>query len=198
MPVHVGAMPEALPTVLPLNLVHHWGEFACTPVPGLAARALVAWLTARRRRPRPSCGRRLHPPLGACNIDAVATVRRKNAAKHKTAGRGGAWRREDMERARLRANTAERRRNEAADECWLARGPIGEDLRAAFGATVAREELVALAERGLPAGQALPTLLRRAVSRDAIRRALVAHDMLHFKRRLHPQPIKNTIADKCG
>jgi hypothetical protein len=114
------------------------------------------------------------------------------------AGRCGAWRREDMDRARLRANTAGRRRKGKAEEHWQARGPIGEDLRAAFGATVASEELVALAERGLPAGQALPTLLRRAVSRDAIRRALVAHDMLPFRRRLHAGTIKQTRVDKCG
>jgi transposase InsO family protein len=114
------------------------------------------------------------------------------------AGHGGAWRREDMDRARLRANTAERRRKGRAEERWLARGSIGDGLRAAFDATVAREEQAALLERGLPPPKCLPVLLRRAVSRDAIRRALVAHDLLHFKRRRDPQPIKHTIVDKCG
>jgi len=114
------------------------------------------------------------------------------------AGRGGAWRREDMDRARLRANTAVRRRKGVAEELWLARCAIGEHARTAFSATVEREKLAALAERGLSPSQKLPALLQRTVSRVAIRRALVAHGILHFTRRLLPQPIKDMIADKCA
>ena len=123
----------------------------------------------------------------------VGTEREADAA-----GRAGAWRREDMERARQRANTALRRHSGVAEELWLSRSAIGAEARAAFAATVERERLAALVERGLSPDQPIAKLLARAVNRDAIRRALVAHDILHFKRRLIPLPIKHTIADTCG
>lgn len=114
------------------------------------------------------------------------------------AGRSGAWRREDMERARKVANTARRRQKGAAEETWLKRSPITPETRAAFAETIERENLAALAERGLAPGVELRALERRAVNRDAIRRALVAHGILHFKRRLIPHPIKSTIVDKAS
>lgn len=116
----------------------------------------------------------------------------------RAAGRPGAWRREDMERARREANAALRRRVGVAEELWLAREPIGEDVRRAFTATVAREELAVLSERGLGAGDDLPVLLRRAVSRQAIRRALVAHGILHIERRLDPPPINTMTEDNAA
>ena len=123
----------------------------------------------------------------------VGTEREAEAA-----GRAGSWRREDMDRARLRANGAARRNGRVPEEAWLARSPISEETRVAFAATVESEELDELAARGLAPDERLATLTRRSVMRNAIRRALVAHDILHFKRTLIPLPIKHTIADTCG
>ena len=103
-----------------------------------------------------------------------------------------------MDRARLRANTALRRHSGVAEELWLSRSAIGAEARAAFAATVESEELDELAARGLAPDERLAALTRRSVMRNAIRRALVAHDILHFKRRLIPPPMKHTIADTCG
>jgi transposase InsO family protein len=114
------------------------------------------------------------------------------------AGRGGAWRREDMDRARLRANTRARRRKAPAEDLWAARPCMGAELRAAFAKTVAEQEREVIAERGFLPARLLPPLLRRAVNRQAIGRALVAHDLLHFKRRRFPLPINPTIVDKNG
>jgi hypothetical protein len=70
-----------------------------------------------------------------------------------------------------------------AEDAWLRRLPITSEEGAAFVETLARETLWALEERGLTPGQEHPVLKQRAVDRDATRRALVAHGILHFKRR---------------
>jgi hypothetical protein len=102
-----------------------------------------------------------------------------------------------MDRARERANAA-LRRSGIPRERWLGRAPIAPETREAFAATVAEEDYLALRERGLSFPRALPPLLRRAVDRTAIRRALVAHGILHFKRRRIPPPIKSTILDRSA
>jgi hypothetical protein len=111
-------------------------------------------------------------------------------------GRSGAWMSEDMERAREQANTERRRGKGAPEEAWLGRSPITQEERAAFAETLERERLAALQERELEPGAQLPVLTRREVDRDATRRVLVAHGILHFKRSSIPHP-KSTIADKA-
>jgi len=103
-----------------------------------------------------------------------------------------------MDRARLRANNVVRRRKGVAEEVWLARRRIARDGREAIAATAGSEEPNVLQERGLVPGRRLLTLLGLAVHREAIRRALVAHGILHFKRRLIPLPVKSGITDKVG
>ena len=88
-----------------------------------------------------------------------------------------------MDRAREIANTRRRRKKGVAEDAWLRRLPITSEEGAASAETLARETLAALEERGLTPGQKHPVLKRRAVERDATRRALVAHGILHFKRR---------------
>ena len=114
------------------------------------------------------------------------------------AGRPGRWTSDDMEKARLGANTAVRRRKGVAQDLWLARSPVDPETREAFAATVRTEELAALKENNFAYNRALTARQRRDVHRDAIRRALVAHGFLCFTRRSVPLPINFTIKDRAG
>jgi transposase InsO family protein len=113
-------------------------------------------------------------------------------------GRLGSWTSEDMDKAKDSANNARRRRGGVARNVWLARDRVTPESRSAFAATVGAEEIAALQERGLERAQELTTRQRRAVHRDSIRRALVAHGILCFKRRSIPLPIKSMIVDKAS
>jgi len=114
------------------------------------------------------------------------------------AGHGGAWSREDMDRARPRANSRARRRGVPPQDLWLARPRIGQELRAAIAEMVARAGRAVVAEHGFLPIRLLPPLLRRSVSRQAIGRALVVHGLLHFARRPPPLPLHPTTVDNCA
>ena len=103
-----------------------------------------------------------------------------------------------MEKAKESVNNACRRRGGVARDAWLAREPVTQETRSAFAATVLAEEIAVLTERGLERAQELSIRQRRAVNRDSIRRALVAHGILCFKRRSIPLPIKPMIVDKVS
>lgn len=113
-------------------------------------------------------------------------------------GRHCSWTSEDMEKAKDSANNARRRRGGVAQNVWLARDPVTQETRSAFAATVRADEIAVLQERGLERAQELTPRQRRAVNRDSIRRALVAHGILCFKRRSVPLPIKSMIMDKAS
>jgi len=63
---------------------------------------------------------------------------------------------------------------------------------------VEAEEIAVLKERSLERAQELTTRQRRTVNRESIRRALVAHGILCFKRRSIPLSIKSMIVDKVS
>jgi len=117
------------------------------------------------------------------SIGSLKTRTERQAAR---AGRPGGWTRADVEAARGEAHTTARPRRlhgRTPDQVWDARRPLTTAARTLFQATVdafRREERV---RRGLPAPALLPRRQQAAVDRIALRRALVAHDLLLFRRR---------------
>lgn len=93
---------------------------------------------------------------------------------------------EDLQTALIHANRFTRRLGDegpTADEAWRAREPISAELRRAFRRTVAAGRLAALAARGLAEGVELNHYQQAAVDREAIRDALLAHDLLEIRPR---------------
>ena len=113
-------------------------------------------------------------------------------------GRHGSWTSDDMQTAKDSVNNARRRRGGVARHTWLTRDPITQETRSAFATSLRAEELAALLERGLERAHELTARQRRAVHRDSIRRALVAHGILCFKRRSIPLPITSAKMDKAS
>lgn len=113
------------------------------------------------------------------------------AAAAQAHGRPAALLPEDLETGRLNANRFTRRlgpKAPTADEMWRDRPPITDELRGAFRATVQVERFRARAARGLDPQAALTHYQQAAVDREAIRDALIGHDLLEIKRkRCHPK-----------
>lgn len=90
---------------------------------------------------------------------------------------------EDLVTARTNANRFTRRLGHdgpTAEEAWRDRQPISEELRLAFRSTVAACRPAARAARGLDDAAELNHYQQAAVDRDAIRDALLAHDLLEI------------------
>ena len=107
------------------------------------------------------------------------------------AGHPHLWTSADVEAARCEANTTHPRRLKRAtpDEVWDARAPWTSERRAHFRAAVDRYQAEGWDERGgKPADPSHWDTA--AVDRVALRRALVAHDLLLFKRRSIPARIE--------
>ncbi|MGH9505934.1 MAG: integrase catalytic domain-containing protein, partial [Terriglobales bacterium] len=93
---------------------------------------------------------------------------------------------EDLQTARIHGNRFTRRLGEdspTAEEAWRAREPISAELRMAFRRTVAAGRPAALAARGLAEGAELNHYQQAAVDREALRDALLAHDLLEIRPR---------------
>ena len=107
-------------------------------------------------------------------------------------GEPGCWTSDDIETARITANTLCRPwgpSRPTPQECWDARPRISPRLRARFVAQVARCQrgitrtlLTQQVRRGLPRATTLSAGQRATVARAAIRRALVALGLLRFRR----------------
>lgn len=108
------------------------------------------------------------------------------AAAAQAQGRPAALLAEDLETGRLNANRFTRKlgpKGPTADEMWRDRPPLPDELRSAFQATLQIERLRARAARGLDPQAALPHYPQAAVDREAIRDALLEHDLLEIKRK---------------
>lgn len=108
------------------------------------------------------------------------------AAAAQAQGRPVALLPEDLETGRINANRFTRKlgpKGPTAEEMWRDRPPITDELRSAFQATVQVERLRARAARGLDPQAALPHYQQAAVDREAIRDALMEHDLLEIKRK---------------
>ncbi|HEX5271048.1 MAG TPA: DDE-type integrase/transposase/recombinase [Gemmataceae bacterium] len=111
-------------------------------------------------------------------------------------GRPAGILREDLQTARQNANRFTRRLGDdgpTAAEAWHTRQPISPELRLAFRRTVEAHRPAARAVRGLSDDTALNHYQRAAIDRDAIRDALLDHDLLeitprHSRGRQRPKP----------
>ena len=101
------------------------------------------------------------------------------------AGHAGRWTSVALEAARVAANTAHPRRlkGQTPEEVWESRVALTVDERTAFHATVEQYRTEERNQRGLPADAVLSRTEQARVDRVAYRRALVAHDLLVFRRR---------------
>jgi transposase InsO family protein len=108
-------------------------------------------------------------------------------------GHPGIWTGTIVEAARREANaTARPRRLQGAtpDDVWFQRRPLTADEREQFRATVCRLQHEAREQKRLPLDEVLSRNDQAKVDRLAIPRALVAHDLLVYRRRSIPAPIK--------
>jgi transposase InsO family protein len=102
------------------------------------------------------------------------------------------WSWDDVEAARLEANALTRPRGPhgaTPDEMWAGRNLLTEEYWATFAEEVARHEREVRAMAGIPQTGELERKDQTAVDRKAITRALVAYDLLLFRRRRIPLPI---------
>ena len=108
------------------------------------------------------------------------------AAAAQAQGRTAALLPEDLETGRRNANRFTRKlgpKDPTADEMWRDRPPITDGLRDAFQDTLQAERLCARAARGLDPHAGLNHHQQAAVDRDAIRDALLDHNLLQIKRK---------------
>src|SRR5262249_39427626 len=107
------------------------------------------------------------------------------------------WTWDDAAAARLQANATGRPRGlrgPSSEELWAGRPPITIREREAFHQTATRHlEATAAASGGKPANLSAE-MYRRALDRQAIRRALEEHGYLYFTRRRIPLPIRRRKA----
>jgi transposase InsO family protein len=117
----------------------------------------------------------------------IGSLKNRTEAQAVRQGRDGAWSWEDLETARLQANELSRPRGvrgPTPDEMWAARRVVSDEERGAFLATLTSQQEELAREENGPGKQ---DKARR--QREAIRRALVAHDILCVTRRSIPLPI---------
>ena len=128
---------------------------------------------------------------GACEAGIGAL---KVRAHHLAAreGRAGHWTSNDVEGARLMANETLRAPSPSSptpDERWNQRTPVRPAERASFRAAVERYRLLARGEQGVLPGVETSAHTEATIERIAISRALVAHDLLEYRRRSITLPI---------
>jgi hypothetical protein len=129
-------------------------------------------------------------------IGLLKTRTETQAARH---GRPGHWTFDDAAAAQAEANATARPRGPqqpTPDNLWAARTPLAAKDRADFQATVERRRTEARNEAGRSQDEILTPSADRAIDRQAIRRALVEHGYLLFKRRRFPLPIKKKKVTK--
>jgi transposase InsO family protein len=130
----------------------------------------------------PPCTPRYNGAIEA-GIGSLKTRTQTHAARH---GRPAAWTTDDLALAQAEANATARPRGPTGptpDEAWTGRQPLTATDRQLFQTTVARRRTEARIEQALPTDGPLPTASARAIDRRAIRRALVEHGYLLFRRR---------------
>jgi transposase InsO family protein len=128
---------------------------------------------------------------GACEagIGGLRTRAHYESARH---GRPGEWTCDDVEAARLMANETARPQGKAGptpDEAWRARTEGEADERRSLADSLERERREARAEHGGLPGIPLTPWMEASIERVAISRALVACNLLTFRRRRITLPI---------
>lgn len=124
---------------------------------------------------------------------AIGSLKTRCERRAAELGHPGRWTGVLVEAARQEANAMARPRRlhgASPDEAWFARAPFTQQQREQFRATVHALQSQARVEKGLPLSGDLRRADQAAVDRMAIRRALVAHDLLVFRRKSIPAPIQ--------
>jgi hypothetical protein len=139
----------------------------------------------------------LSPPYtpeynGACEagIGSLKYRAHEIAARN---GRPGQWTCDDLEAARLLANEMSRPQGlngPSPKTAWEGRQRVSDALRLSFNETYIRLEKEARVELGFPPDKDPDPASQAKIDRVAIPRALVAHDLLFFRRRRISPPIK--------
>jgi transposase InsO family protein len=133
-------------------------------------------------------------------IEAGIGSLKTRSERHATAqGRPAGWTGDDVAAAQAEANATARPhgpKGPTPDELWQARRRLSREDRSQFAASVAQQRIEARATEGWATDDPLPARQQRAVDRQAIRRALVEHGYLLFRRRRIPQPFnKKKVAN---
>jgi transposase InsO family protein len=130
-----------------------------------------------------------HTPRYNGSIEAgIGSLKTRTERFATRAGHPGYWTSDDVAAAQFEANATARPRGETGptpDELWQTRRPLTAEDRQLFQEAVLRQR----EEQGETEG--LSNKEERRMQRDAIRRALVEHDILLFSRRRLPLPITN-------
>jgi transposase InsO family protein len=123
-------------------------------------------------------------------IGSLKTRTETHATRH---GRPGHWTWDDVAQAQLEANATARPQGPAGptpEQSWAQRPALSMAQRQLFQAVVQQHRTEARTEESLPREGPLPSMVERSIDRRAIRRALVEHDYLLFRRRGLPLPFK--------
>jgi len=123
---------------------------------------------------------------------SIGSGKRRTQRFSELAGHPDLWTRLNLLSAQNEANTTARPRRlhgMTAQQVWDARPPLSSDERARFDASVAQFRIEACIVHGLSIEEPLTRSEQAAVDREALRRALVAHDLLWFRRRSIPPRI---------
>jgi transposase InsO family protein len=143
-----------------------------------------------------------HTPSYNGSIEAaIGSLETRTQQQADLAGHPQRWTALNVETARLEANTtAHPRRLKGAtpEETWASRAPLTTEQRQRFQETVNKFQAEARAEANLPPAGELTRTQQTAVDRVALRRALVEHDLLLFRRRRVPAQIKRPKAAMKG
>jgi hypothetical protein len=142
-----------------------------------------------------------HPPYNG----SVESGNRwmKLRTNHQACLRGcrGDWSVADMEKAQRIANeftTSPVDRTRSPQEVWESREPVSDETRRAFLDRVKDEQVRARVELGLLGSRELTARQRAEVERTAIRRALVAHGILQYRRRRVSLPFHSRKAARIS
>jgi putative transposase len=122
----------------------------------------------------------------------IGSLKTRTERHAERAGRPGSWSHDDVAYAQAEANATARPRGDdgpTPDEMWLRRPALSRGDRDAFLVTVTTIAEEIGRRDGAPLATNLTTAQERAVGREAIRRALVEHGHLLFRRRRLPLTI---------
>jgi transposase InsO family protein len=135
-----------------------------------------------------------HTPSYNGSIEAaIGSLKTRTQQHADQAGHPDHWTAHNAETARLEANTTAHPRQlkgATPEATRAARAPLTAEQRARFHETVKIFQAEARAEANLPSTGELTRTQQAAVNRVALRRALVEHDLLLFRRRRVPATIK--------
>jgi putative transposase len=124
-------------------------------------------------------------------IGSLKTRTETHASRH---GRPGHWSADDVAAAQAEANATARPQGPTGptpDEHWAQRPALTLAQRLHFRAAVDHRRTEARMEENLSTAGPLPTHVERTIDRRAIRRALVEHGYLLFRRRRLPLPFSS-------